>query len=47
MLAICSEKSIRGLKEPLFFCSFFPFRLVHLLLLVEADLAGTHVDEEE
>ena len=26
------------------FCSF---RLVHLLLLVEADLAGTHVDEEE
>ena len=25
----------------------FAFHLVHLLLLVEADLAGTHVDEEE
>ena len=27
-----------------FCCSF---HLVHLLLLVEADLAGTHVDEEQ
>lgn len=26
---------------------FFSCHLVHLLLLVEADLAGTHVDEEE
>ena len=25
----------------------FYFHLVHLLLLIEADLAGTHVDEEE
>lgn len=43
-----ARTSIRGLKEPLslFFVSS-SFHLVHLLLLVEADLAGTHVDEEE
>lgn len=41
-----ARKSIRGLKEPLLFVSS-SFHLVHLLLLVETDLAGTHVDEEE
>ena len=44
-LETCGEKSNRRLKWPLLVSS--SFHLVHLLLLVEADLAGTHVDEEE
>ena len=47
MPVVCSEKKHSRVEGASLFGSFFPFRLVHLLLLVEADLAGTHVDEEE